>query len=39
MDVEKNALIILEKEQDYANYSVIDKIFLYIKDPNEAKDQ
>ena len=33
-----NALFNLAKQQD-DDYSVIDKIYLYIKDPNEAKYQ
>ena len=34
-----NTLLDLIKQQDDCNYSVIDKIYLYIKDPNEGKDQ
>ena len=34
-----NALLNLIKQQDDDGYSVIDKIFLYVKDPNEAKYQ
>ena len=32
-----NALLNLIKKQDNNDYSIIDKIYLYIKDPNEAK--
>ena len=39
MGLGKNALLILKKAQDYANHSVIDKIYLYAKDPIEAKYQ
>ena len=34
-----NTLLDLIKQQDDYNYSVIDKIYLYLKDPNEGKDQ
>ena len=34
-----NTLLNLIKQQDDDGYSVIDKIFLYVKDPNEAKYQ
>ena len=34
-----NALLSLIKQQDDNEYSVIDKKFLYVKDPNEAKYQ
>ena len=34
-----NVLLNLIKQQDDDGYSVIDKIFLYVKDPNEAKYQ
>ena len=32
-----NALLILIKKQNVDPYSIIDKIYLYVKDPNEAK--
>ena len=32
-----NALLRQIKQQDDDNYSIIDKIYLYVKDPNEAK--
>ena len=34
-----NALLNLMKQQDDDNYSVIHKIYLHVKDPNEAKYQ
>ena len=34
-----NVLLNLIKQQRDDDYNVIDKIYLYIKDPNEAKDQ
>ena len=39
MGLGKNALLILKKAQDYVNHSVIDEIYLYAKDPIEAKYQ
>ena len=37
--LKKNALLYLLKIQDDDTYSIIDKIYLYVKDPNEAKYQ
>ena len=34
-----NALLNLIKQQDDDDYSIIDKIYLYVKDPNEVKYQ
>ena len=34
-----NALLSLIKHKDDDDYDVIDKIYLHIKDPNEAKYQ
>lgn len=34
-----NAFFNLMKQQDNDDYKAIDKIYLYLKDPNEAKDQ
>ena len=40
MDLEKtNELLNLIKQQDDDDYSIIDKTYLYVKDPNKAKHQ
>ena len=39
LDLEKNTLLTLIKQQHDDDYSFIDKIYLYVKDPNEAKYQ
>ena len=35
----KNALPTLIKQQDDDDYSIIDKIYFYVKDPHEGKYQ
>ena len=38
LDPEKNALLDRIKQQD-DDYSIVDKIYLYVKSPNELKYQ